>query len=318
MSENFTPPSTPRGRLAPSPTGALHLGHAFSFALAWAEQRFLQGHLILRWEDLDVQRASEKYIQEARDDLQWLGLDWDEERVQSTRQDRIIEEAQHLFFDGRAYPCVCSRKDLQTMGAPHGGEIRYDGRCKGRFLTWRAAQDHGPAALRFRCPDEAVQFEDGFFGPQVFHPAEEVGDFPILRKDGSPAYQLAVVVDDALDGITHITRGADLLGSAARQIQLQRALGFSTIQYRHVPLICNHNGVRLAKRDAALSLRSLREAGVRSETIWQWLAELSLGAELSSLVAKTRLLESYAKIQFSSDKICLPQDPLRYFQQKLS
>ncbi len=268
-------PLKPKGRLAPSPTGELHLGHAFSFIHAYWQMRRLGGDLILRQEDLDVSRSSQAAIDATRFELTWLGLSWNEERLQSATRQRIINAALELKQQGCAYYCSCTRGDLKALGAPHSeGEIPYPGVCKEKQLAL-GQSDTQTLALRFIVPKTEVTFTDLLQGRFSSNPHEQVGDFPILRKDGSPAYQLAVVVDDHFDEITHVLRGADLLVSTGRQLLLQGALGYSPPLYAHIPLIADAQGTRLAKRHDSLSLRTLREAGVRPSTIINWVAEIS-------------------------------------------
>lgn len=266
------------GRLAPSPTGPLHLGHAFAFTLAWAKARSQGGRVVLRFDDLDRARAHREFVDSALRDLAWLGLDWDGAPVfESSRRDRIEARALELEARGLAYACVCTRGELMDISAPHGAEPRYPGRCRGRFRDLEsAAQETGrSAALRFSVEDGAVEFVDENFGPQSVDVATTVGDFPIRRRDGAPAYQLAVVVDDELDGVTEVVRGRDLLESTARQILLQRALGLTRPTTFHVPLICDATGKRLAKRDQARSLEELRMGGARPERIIAWIAQVT-------------------------------------------
>lgn len=263
------------GRLAPSPTGSLHLGHAFSFTLAWCKARSQGGKVQLRFDDLDSERAQGAYLDTILRELEWLGLDWDGPPVlESSRLDTLNARAFELVERGLAYPCVCTRSELIDIAAPHGGEQRYDGRCRGRFSSLEAAARAAGrgAALRFIVPSGEVRFDDENFGPQGFDVQGSVGDFPIRRRDGTPAYQLAVVVDDSLDKVTEVVRGRDLLESTARQILLQQALGLSTPRTFHVPLICDESGKRLAKRDRARSLEDLRLRGVDPREVVSWIA----------------------------------------------
>jgi glutamyl-tRNA synthetase len=256
------------GRLAPSPTGLLHLGHARTFWVAYERARAAQGKLWLRDEDLDAQRAREEFSVAMKEDLRWLGIEWDAEMRQSERVAFYRDAMQQLIRDGRVYPCSCSRRDLQqAVVAPHedDDEPVYHGHCRGK---------HAGDALvdgtnyRFRVPDgETVSFHDENLGAQGFVTGKDFGDFLVWRKDGLPSYQLACVVDDAAMQISEVVRGRDLLKSTARQILLQRALGCSTPKYYHCELIRDANGVRLAKRHDALSLRALREAGMTAEQV---------------------------------------------------
>jgi glutamyl-tRNA synthetase len=255
------------GRLAPSPTGLLHLGHATTFWTAY--QRTLEhgGTLLLRNEDLDPQRSKQDYVEAMIEDLVWLGIEWTPPIwVQSERILVYREAFERLLASGFCYACTCSRKELAMMvAAPHedaDDEPVYSGRCRpaegavGQTLV--AGMNY-----RFRVPDgEVVHFEDLNLGAQSFTAGEDFGDFLVWRKDGLPSYQLGCIVDDAAMGITEIVRGADLLKSTARQILLQRAFGMSAVDYFHTPLMRDEQGVRLAKRHDALAIRTLRNKGL--------------------------------------------------------
>lgn len=294
------PISNYRGRLAPSPTGYLHVGHARTFWTASQRARDAGGSLIMRMEDLDPERSKAAYAEAAIEDLRWLGIRWQEgpdkggpfaPYVQSRRRAIYLAAWRKLLRRGYLYPCRCSRKDLETaLGAPHervtGGapdaqpqgklellddEPIYPGTC--RNLQGKAPQLPGPTVSdietpdginwRFRVPDgEAVEFEDRNLGTQRFVAGEDFGDFVVWRRDGVPSYQLACVADDAAMGITEVVRGADLLKSTARQILLNRALGFDNPLWYHCRLVVDHNGRRLAKRHDSLSLRAMRQRGL--------------------------------------------------------
>lgn len=268
------------GRLAPSPTGALHLGNARTFLLAWLSVRSRGGTLLLRIEDIDGPRVKPGAAAAAGTDLQWLGLDWDgEPLLQSTRAAAHAAAAARLVELGLAYPCVCSRKEIDAAAsAPHEGlehEPVYPGTCRGRFATLAAAQaaTGRTAALRFLVDVAAVPFVDRFAGPQ---PGLVRGDFVIQKRDGLPAYQLAVVVDDAATAVDEVVRAADLLPSTPRQLLLYRALGLPEPAFRHVPLVVGGDGLRLAKRHGDTSLLHLREQGVAADAVVGFLAA-SLG-----------------------------------------
>ncbi len=259
------------GRLAPSPTGLLHLGHARTFWIAYERARAAGGKLWLRDEDLDAQRARVEYADAMREDLRWLGILWDEEMRQSDRLPAYRAAMERLVAEGRVYKCSCSRKDLlAAMAAPHeenDDEPVYNGRCRVENAT-RVLEDG--ANYRFRVnEDDAVEFVDRTAGAQRFVSgcAGDFGDFVVWRKDGLPSYQLACVVDDAAMGITEVVRGRDLLKSTARQILLQRALGLATPEYFHCELMRDESGVRLAKRHDALSLRAMRENGLSPKQV---------------------------------------------------
>jgi glutamyl-tRNA synthetase len=230
---------------------------------------------VLRLEDLDVDRSRPEYADAARRDLEWLGLDWDRERLQSEGLERIRAAAAQLVDDGRAYPCVCSRGDVRrSASAPHGKEPRYPGTCRGRYTSLEQAErlSHKAAGLRFRSDDEEYAFDDGLCGHQRENLARVSGDFLVLRRDKHPAYHLAVVVDDAFDEVTEVVRGDDLLDSTPKHLALGRALGLPTPNYFHVPLVTGPDGVRLAKRAPRLSLAQLRTRGVDPRSVVAWAA----------------------------------------------
>jgi glutamyl-tRNA synthetase len=264
--------------LAPSPTGALHLGNARTFLLAWLQARSRGGTLLLRLEDIDGPRIKAGAAQQTIEDLLWLGLDWDGEVVvQSERLERYAAAAARLVEAGVAYPCVCTRSEIDAAAsAPHevsdDGPV-YPGTCRGRFVDLAAAKaaTGREAALRFRVDDEAMPFVDGLRGPQA---GRVRGDFVVQKRDGGPAYQLAVVVDDASQGVTEVVRADDLLPSTPRQLLLYRALGLQAPQFTHVPLVVGGDGLRLAKRHGDTSLRHFRDRGVRAEVLVGYLAFL--------------------------------------------
>jgi glutamyl-tRNA synthetase len=330
-----------RGRLAPSPTGYLHLGHARTFWIAWQRARAAHGKLVFRNEDLDYQRCKPEFVQAMYEDLRWLGLDWDEgpdlspqsgktgqpggpdlgggfgPYSQSERRSFYLEAWRKLRDSGLIYPCTCSRKDLErALSAPHeeplhgvefhhhddcgpqapspassadnsaqpgaatlqsvmvDDELPYPGTCREKIGTAKDYESPAGVSWRFKVPDgETISFNDGYFGRQEFVAGRDFADFLLWRRDDIPAYQLAVVVDDAAMQITEVVRGADLLKSTARQLLLIRALGYSTPEYFHCPLLRDEKNVRLAKRHDALSLRKLREQGVRAEELRKRFAE---------------------------------------------
>jgi glutamyl-tRNA synthetase len=257
------------GRLAPSPTGLLHLGHARTFWIAHQRIRSVGGQLLLRDEDLDPHRSKPEFSAAMREDLLWLGITWDAELCQSDRLPLYRAAMQQLLAAGLAYPCTCSRKDLaQSIQAPHeetDDEPVYNGRCRnGRCRNTEPHTTLTPHTnYRFRIPsNDPITFTDRNAGPQTFTPGLDFGDFLLWRKDDLPSYQLACVVDDALTAITEVVRGRDLLKSTARQILLQRALNLATPAYFHTDLMRDATGVRLAKRHDALALRTLRTQGL--------------------------------------------------------
>ncbi len=271
-------PTPYTGRLAPSPTGLLHLGHARTFFIAHQRARAAHGFLYLRDENLDPQRSRPEFSAAMREDLHWLGLTWDAELRQSDRLPLYRAALHQLLAAGLAYPCTCSRRDLlHATHAPHeeeDDEPLYNNHCRpaGPAANLIDARRPRRTNYRFRTPDDRkpITFTDLHAGPQSFTPAVDFGDFLVWRKPltsdpndiGLPSYQLACVVDDALTHITEVVRGRDLLKSTARQILLQRALGYPTPAYLHCDLLRDPNGVRLAKRHDALALRTLRAQGL--------------------------------------------------------
>lgn len=266
-----------RGRIAPSPTGYLHLGHARTFWLAQERARAQRGALVLRNEDLDPARSRLEFVRGYIEDLKWFGLTWNEgpdiggpfgPYHQSERRHLYRAAFDRLRAAGFIYACSCSRKDLQSVAnAPHAAddEVIYPGTCRDRTAPPRPG---APCHWRFRVPDgEEISFVDGHFGPQTFVAGRSFGDFVVWRSDDVPAYQLTVVVDDAAMHISEVVRGADLLVSTARQLLLYRALGLHAPQFFHCPLMLDERGERLAKRHDALSLRALRASGITPEQI---------------------------------------------------
>jgi glutamyl-tRNA synthetase len=279
-------------RLAPTPSGLLHLGNARSFLLAWLWARSQGGRVVMRIEDIDLPRCSRELRDQALEDIAWLGLDWDEgphagDEIgpydQSTRFEHYRRALDKLIHAGKAYPCVCSRKDIEeATRAPHGDEgAIYPGTCRGRFATFAEAATFAgsPPAMRFAFDDAPISFTDEIAGPVTVKP-RELGDFVLWRKDGLPSYQLAVTCDDAAMGITQVLRGKDLLLSTARQLALFKALALpAPKQWAHVPLMLAQDKRRLAKRDGDLSIKALRERGVQPEKV------IGLCAQSAGLVA---------------------------------
>lgn len=271
------------GRLAPSPTGRLHLGHARSFVAAWWHARAAGGRVVLRSEDLDRTRCKPEYEDAFLRDLEWLGLTWDGPLLrQSDDLAPYTEATERLLSADRAYACTCTRKDiLSSQSAPHasGEELRYPGTCRGRWpdASTAEATTGTPAGVRFDVGQERIAFTDELAGAQEHHPQAECGDFLLLRRDGVISYQLAVVVDDARQGVTEVLRGSDLLPSAARQMLLQRDLGLPRPRQLHLGLVRDPQGRRLSKRDGDLELAELRERGLPPARLITWAAR-TLGA----------------------------------------
>ena len=267
------------GRLAPSPTGALHLGNVRTFMIAWLRARSQGGRVIFRMEDLDHPRDKPGAAVQAEDDLRWLGFDWDETFVQSERTAIYRAACEKLVAAKILYPCVCSRKDVENaQSAPHAGEqLYYPGTCRDRFASWQAAQAFlgsvRTPCWRCRVPDETVvRFTDVFAGAYEQKLASVLGDFPVARDEGGAGYTLAVTVDDALMGVTEVVRGDDLLAATPAQIFLYRALGYEPPAFCHVPLMVGQDGRRLAKRHGDTRISTYRAAGVSSERILGFLA----------------------------------------------
>lgn len=274
------------GRLAPSPTGGLHLGNAMTFLIAWLSVRSRGGRILLRIEDIQEGHSDPRRIAQTVRDLRMLGLDWDEGYpargyLQSERRDIYRSALEHLVAQGVVYPCVCSRKDCAAADvAPHAGEYRpYAGTCDGRFKNYAEAEavlvgTNRHAAWRFRVPNREIVFTDGMYGEQRVNPAKTSGDFVFSREACGAGYQLSVVVDDALSEVTEVVRGEDLLPSTPWQILLNEALGYPIPHYIHTPLMVDAQGRRLAKRHDAMQLAALVERGIAPERIVGKLAHL--------------------------------------------
>ncbi len=257
-----------RGRFAPTPSGRMHLGNLLAALLAWLDARSCGGALVLRIEDLDPQRTSPEFAGQLIDDLRWLGLDWDEGGLEpgymQSRRTAFYEQAFHVLEGkGLVYPCYCTRSERMAASAPHreDGAVVYSGKCFHLTAAERGSLERAGRrpAWRVRCPDESVTVEDGNCGAYTENLARDCGDFIVRRSDGVFAYQLAVVVDDALMGVNHVVRGRDLLCSAPRQAWLHRVLGYEPPRFFHTPLLLSPGGRRLAKRDHDLDMGALRE-----------------------------------------------------------
>ena len=315
------------GRLAPSPTGALHLGNVRTFMIAWLRARSQGGKVIFRMEDLDHPKDKPGAAAQAVEDLRWLGFDWDEEYVQSERKDfyckalEVLKEG-HETEDGRreswVYPCVCSRKDVESaQSAPHAGEqLYYPGTCRGRFKDWGEALASKLASTRqsatsyqlpatnlpcwrFRVPENTViSFDDAFAGPYEQDVSRTLGDFPLARDEFGAGYTLACTVDDLLMGITEVVRGDDLLPATPAQILLARALskavdGCRLPSYCHVPLVVGRDGKRLAKRHGDTRIAMYREQGKAPGEILGFLAASCGWAEKEERVTLRDLLPRF-------------------------
>ena len=273
------------GRFAPSPSGRMHLGNAFSCLLAWLSVRSSGGRIILRHEDLDPARCRREYADRIEEDLRWLGLDWDEggsqggaAYYQSSRRELYGRYLDVLGEKGLVYPCFCTRADLHAASAPHAsdGTPIYSGVCRSlRPEQQRERAAQRTPALRARVPDRSISFHDGLQGDYSVDLERDCGDLILRRSDGVHAYQLAVVVDDALMGVNQVVRGRDLLASTPWQLWLQEELGFSHPAYYHVPLLLSSERKRLSKRDADMDLGAIRASGVSPRRVTGRLAFLA-------------------------------------------
>lgn len=295
------------GRFAPSPSGRMHLGNAFTALLAWLSVRAQGGRMLLRVEDLDPDRSRPEYIDALREDLHWLGLDWDEEMPLQSRRTAIYE-AQFAHLGELVYPCYCSRNELHAASAPHAsdGRLLYAGTCRDLSASERAKKTRAPA-WRIRVPNEVVSFHDGVFGAYAENLARDCGDFILRRSDGVFAYQLAVVCDDALGGVTEVVRGCDLLASTPRQIWLYRMLGFTPPAFFHVPLLVAPDGRRLSKREHDLELWRLKERCSAAELVGR-LAFLCGLTDRSEAVTPAELAKSFSWSRITRENIVISEN----------
>lgn len=305
------------GRLAPSPTGALHLGNARSFLLAWLSVRAQGGMLLCRIDDIDGPRVKEGATEEALGDLDWIGLDFDVGPFfQSTRSSSYALAMDHLKTHGLVYPCVCTRSEIErAQSAPqealdHG--TRYPGTCRELYEDAQHAFEATgrEPAWRFRVPDDCVvEFTDEIHGAVSIDVAADSGDFVVAKKDGQTAYQLATVVDDGECEVTEILRGDDLLGSTPRQILLYRALGFVEPSWIHVPLVVGPDGRRLAKRHGDTRISWYRRRGIAGEELLGWLAWSCGLVESRDPVSAAELVEEFDLSKISREETVLERDP---------
>lgn len=250
-----------KGRFAPSPTGRMHLGNIYSALLSWLSIKSKGGEWVLRIEDIDTGRSRQEYADQIMDDLEWLGLTWDEGPYYQSKRGKLYEEhLERLNALAKLYPCHCTRADIMATQAPHesDGRVVYQGTCRPEVLRPLDKVCDAKEKLRLIVPDRDIEFTDLHYGKQTVNLASHCGDFILRRADGAWAYQLAVVVDDALMGIDEVVRGRDLLLSAAQQIYLYETLGYPSPSFCHLPLLCNGDGQRLSKRDKSLDLGALR------------------------------------------------------------
>lgn len=300
-----------RGRFAPSPTGYMHIGNAWTAFLCWLQVRQAGGTLILRMEDNDEQRSKPVFERALLEDLQWLGLTWDEgpdrggssgPYRQQERYDLYDAALERLREAGLLYPCYCSRARLQAMGAPHAGEQQvYDGHCYTLTDEERQAMTKAPS-WRIHVPAAQIDVTDGLYDSYQAYLPTWCGDFVVRRADGMYAYQLAVSVDDGAMGITHVLRGRDLLTSTAQQQWLIHWLGYIPPVYMHVPMLIDAAGYRLSKRQHGLTIRQLRDEGLEAAAILSYLAWCG------GLVTQQRLYSLHELLQHCDMKRLRPKD----------
>ncbi len=302
--------AVPTGRFAPSPSGRMHLGNIFTAVMSWLSVKSRNGRWILRIEDLDPQRSRIEHARLIEDDLRWLGLEWDEGGLdgigshgpyrQSERDNIYKEYLDRLRLTGLTYPCHCTRADIMATQAPHltDGRVVYAGTCRPQVLPALPPIDCTGAATRLCVPDEEIVIEDMICGINKFNLARECGDFIVRRADGAWSYQLAVVIDDALMGVTEVMRGNDLLPSAAQQVYLHNLLGFTPPRFAHLPIIVNEQGRRLSKRDMSLSMETLRHT-MSPESLLGIIANLAGFIPEAAPITLNQLLDIYTPLQAS-------------------
>jgi glutamyl-tRNA synthetase len=304
--DNKTPPV---GRFAPTPSGRMHLGNVFAALIAWLSVRSRNGSLVLRMEDLDTQRTSDEFAQLLRQDLQWLGLDWDEETPPQSQRSRVYDRYFEQLRDMELlYPCYCTRSQLHNVNAPHlsDGTYVYAGTC--RKLT-QPPKDRQPS-WRVMVPDREFTVNDLCQGTFRQNLSTDCGDFVVRRADGCYVYQLAVTVDDGEAGVTEVVRGMDLLGSAPRQMYLQDLFGFAHPTYGHVPMLLAPDGRRLSKRDMDLDLGQLR-LHHQPEQIIGWLAHAAGLIDRNAPISAKELAAEFAWEKLSGEAIYLNAGELK-------
>ena len=300
------------GRFAPTPSGRMHLGNVFAALIAWLSVRSQNGELVLRMEDLDTQRTSADFAAVLRDDLRWLGLDWDVETPpQSQRSDVYDRYFEKMADMGLLYPCYCTRSQLHSVNAPHlsDGTYVYAGTCRDLTEAQRAAFDRKPA-WRVKVPDKVWRIRDHVQGDYSLNLATDCGDMVVRRADGVYVYQLAVTVDDGEAGVTEVVRGMDLLSSAPRQMYLQELLGFDHPSYGHVPMLLAPDGRRLSKRDKDLDLGVLRQH-ITPEALIGTLAYAAGLTEKNEAISARELASIFSWEKLKGDAIYLDSEKLK-------
>ena len=294
------------GRFAPTPSGRMHLGNVFAALIAWLSVRSRGGEMVLRMEDLDTQRTSGEFAQILREDLAWLGLDYDRETPpQSTRAEVYDRYFDILREKGLLYPCYCTRSQLHSVNAPHlsDGTYVYPGTCRHLSDAQRAAFDR-KGAWRVQVPDKLWMLTDRIQGDYSLNLATDCGDMVVRRADGVYVYQLAVTVDDGEAGVTEVVRGVDLLSSAPRQMYLQELFGFPHPEYAHVPLLVAADGRRLSKRDRDLDLGELRKR-LAAEELIGFLAYSAGLIDQNTPISARELAGEFRWEKLSGDEICI-------------
>lgn len=287
------------GRIAPSPSGRMHLGNALSALLAWASARSKDGCFVLRLEDLDERCRRPEHVRGIIEDLSWLGIDWDGDIIVQSRRLELYEAAlERIVGKAELYPCFCSRADLHAASAPHAsdGTPIYAGTCRGLDDEQRdelARERAGRFALRLHVPDERIAFNDVVQGRCEQSLRGECGDFVVRRSDGVFAYQLVCVVDDIASGVSEVVRGSDLLSSTPRQILLYRLLDAPIPTFAHHPLLLAHDGRRLSKRDEDATIAGLRERGTRPEEVVGTIAHLAGQVEMPVPMSAAELADIF-------------------------
>ena len=294
------------GRFAPTPSGRMHLGNVFAALIAWLSVRSRDGELVLRMEDLDTQRTSREFADTLRKDLLWLGLDWDWEMPPQSQRSGVYDRYfEMLRQKDLLYPCYCTRSQLHNVNAPHqsDGTYVYAGTCRNLTQSQRMAFDRAPA-WRVKVPREVYTVDDLCQGVFTQNLAAECGDFVVRRADGVYVYQLAVTVDDGEAGVTEVVRGWDLLGSAPRQMYLQKCFGFPRPQYGHVPMLVAPDGRRLSKRDKDMDLGQLQNRMTAQALV----GKLAYAAELTDTdapISPAELATVFSWENLRKDEICL-------------
>ena len=295
---------TPVGRFAPTPSGRMHLGNVFAALLAWLSVRSRDGEMVLRMEDLDTARTSGEYAETLREDLAWLGLDYDRETPAQSQRTEAYDRAFSILEEkGLLYPCYCTRSQLHSVNAPHlsDGTYVYPGTCRNLTQAQRASFSR-PPAWRVMVDDREWVVRDRVQGEYRCVLSRDCGDMVIRRADGVYVYQLAVTVDDGEAGVTEVVRGMDLLSSAPRQMYLQTLLGLPHPEYAHVPMLLAADGRRLSKRDRDLDLGELRKH-LKPEQLIGWLAHAAGLIDRPSPISPRELCKDFSWEKIHGDSI---------------